>query len=70
MASMNCPITSGTLCIRLISSWALTNSRLRLLLAGQNDSSPERRLGILPLLIFDVFLLQVYISGGLSASTA
>lgn len=31
MASMNWPITKGTLCILLISSWARTNSLFKLL---------------------------------------
>ena len=42
IASINWPMTKGTLCIRLISSCARTSSRLRLLLCSE-DLSPLKR---------------------------
>ena len=79
MASMNWPITRGTLWILLISSWALTSSRFRLLRTHTSPSASSEThpnsdadadpnpgytcwagLGVgLPLLILDVFLLQL-----------
>jgi hypothetical protein len=59
-------MTRGTLWIRLISSWARTSSRLRLLVAYQKTTwshSMETRM-MLPLFILDILLLEVDIPVG------
>ena len=71
MASINCPMTSGTLCIRLISSWARTSSRLRLL---SSDTCQQvfwcRALQHQPLFIFYVFFLELDVSKQSQRTTA
>jgi hypothetical protein len=61
IASMNCPITSGTLCIRLISSCARTSSIFRLLDIGQPIRTYSQNRYQIPLLVLDVFFLKLNI---------
>jgi hypothetical protein len=62
MASINCPITKGTLWIRFISSCARTSSLFKLLHIVSFSSLLKQLVEPVPLLILDVLFLKLDVS--------